>query len=307
LTVQTLFDQGFKALFLSIGAHEPIPLGIKGEEAEGVIQGLTYLKMLNLGEPVPQGKKVAVIGGGNVAIDVSRSAIRKGAEDVAIFYRRTRREMPAYQTEIEEALEEGIRMTYLTSPEEVRVQNSKVIGLRCIKMELGEPDASGRRRPIPIAGSEFDVEADLVIVAIGQSPSLSALNQAQALETTPMRTIKVDHQTLATNMEGVFAGGDAVTGPTTVIEAIASGKKAAVAIDAFVQGIEIPENPSFPKRRLHVERFEVSEEKMGQLRRPELPLLPIGKRKSTFEQVELGLSERVARHEAQRCLRCDLS
>jgi NADH-quinone oxidoreductase subunit F len=215
--------------------------------------------------------------------------------------------MPAYQSEIEQALEEGISITFLTSPEEVRVQGNRVAGLRCTKMELGEPDASGRRRPIPVAGSEFDLEADLVIVAIGQSPSISDLKEAQDLETTPIRTIKVNPQSLATNIEGVFAGGDAVSGPATVIEAIASGKKAAASIDAFVRGVEIPEEPPFPKKRLQVVQFEVSEEKMEQLKRPEQPMLPMEKRKSTFEQVELGLSEKAARDEAKRCLRCDLN
>lgn len=308
LTIQNLFDQGFKAIYLSIGAHMPIPLGIKGEEASGVMQGVTYLKKLNLDEPAPEGEKVVVIGGGNVAIDVARSAVRKEANEVTILYRRTRREMPAYESEIEEALEEGVNITYLASPVEILVKDNKVTGLRCIKMELGEPDASGRRRPIPIEGSEFDIESDIVFPAIGQVPDLTPFKEIEGLEFNERQgTIKVNPETFATSREGVFAGGDAVLGPATVIEAISNGKKAALFIDAFINGAEKPRKPPVPIRRMKVEKLEISEEKMEQLKRPEMPLLPINKRKITFEQVELGFTEEVARDEAQRCLRCDLS
>lgn len=307
LTLQRLFDQGFKAVYLSIGAHKPLTLNIKGEEADGVMQGIAYLRKINLDEPVPLGKRAVVIGGGNVAIDVARSAIRKGADKVTILYRRTRREMPAYDEEIEQALEEGINIVFLAAPEEVLVKDNKVVGLRCIKMELGEPDASGRRRPIPVLGSEYEIEADLVFPAIGQAPDISALTGVKELEVTAMKTVKVNPQTLETSLEGVFAGGDAVSGPATVIEAIASGKKAAFYIDAFLRGVEIPKEPPVPKKRMIVDRVEISEEKMDLLKRPEMPLLPIERRERTFEQVELGLSEKMARDEAKRCLRCDLS
>ncbi len=307
MTLENLFDQGFKAVYLSIGAHKPMPLNIEGEDAKGVMQGVTYLKNLNLGEPVPQGKRVVVIGGGNVAVDVARSAVRKGEANVTILYRRTRREMPAYDTEIEEALEEGINITFLSAPEKILVKDNKVTGLRCIKMELGEPDASGRRRPIPVAGSQYEMEADLVFPAIGQIPDTTPLKEIEGLEMIKGGTIKVDHETFATTVKGVFAGGDAVTGPATVIEAISGGKKAALFIDAFIQGEEKPRKPPVPVRRMNVEKFEVSEEKMERLKRPEIPLLPIKKRKTTFEQVELGFTEKIACDEAQRCLRCDLS
>jgi len=307
LTIKDLFDQDFKAIYLSIGAHRPMPLGLKGEEADGVMQGVTFLRKLNLGEPVPEGEKVVIVGGGNVAIDVARSAIRKGADNVTILYRRTRREMPAYESEIEQALQEGIKINFLAAPVEILVKDNKVRGMRCIKMELGEPDATGRRRPIPVIGSEYEMEADLVFPAIGQFPDITPLREVTGIEVTPFQTIRVDPQTFATGVEGVFAGGDAVSGPATVIEAISSGKKAAIYIDAFVRGVEIPKERLVPKKRMSVAKFEVSEEKMEQLVRPEIPLLPIERRKSTFEQVELGLAEKTARDEAKRCLRCDLS
>jgi len=307
LTIEKLLDEGFKAVFLSIGAHEPLPLGIKGEEADGIMQGVTYLKKLNLDEPVPKGKNVIVIGGGNVAVDVARSAVRKGSDKVTILYRRTRREMPAYESEIEEALEEEINMEFLAAPEEILVKDNRVTGLLCIKMELGEPDASGRRRPIPVAGSEYEVEADLVIPAIGQAPDRTALKQIHGLEFTKQGTIKVDPHTFATSVEGLFAGGDAVLGPATVIEAIANGKKAALFIDVYIRKADRPVRLPVPIRKMRVPMLEISEEKMEQLKRPEMPLLSIDKRKITFEQVELGFTEEVALDEAQRCLRCDLT
>lgn len=306
LTIQNLFDQGYRAVYLSIGAHRPVDLGIRGETADGVMQGITYLRKLNLGESLPEGKKAVVVGGGNAAVDVARTAIRKGVDEVTILYRRTRREMPAYDKEIEAALEEGVNIAYLAAPEEILVRDNKVVGLRCIKMELGEPDASGRRRPIPVLGSEYEIEADLVFPTIGQVPNTALLKEIGDLETTRMGTFKVDPHTLVTSVEGVFAGGDAVSGPATVIEAIASGKKAAVSIDAFIRGVERPKEPPVPLRRMKIPRAEVSDQKMEQLKRPEIRMVPIEKRKLTFEQVELDFGEKVARDEAKRCLRCDL-
>jgi NADH-quinone oxidoreductase subunit F len=306
-TLDDLFKQGFSAVFLGIGAHKPISLGLAEEDADGVIQGVDYLKNLNLGEPVPTGKHVTVIGGGNVAIDVARAAVRKGAEQVTLLYRRTQREMPAYDSEIEGALEEGVKISYLTAPESILTQNGHVAGLRCIKMKLGDPDASGRRRPLPIKGSEYDIKTDLVIPAIGQTMETPAKKSIKGIDIVKWGSFKVDAVTLATTRPGVYAGGDAVSGTATVIEAIAGGKKAAIAIDAYINGIEVPKFPPVPQKRADVERIDVSEEKMARLKRPKIPLLEIGKRVCTFDQVELGLSEKAARDEAKRCLRCDLS
>ncbi|MBU0768926.1 MAG: FAD-dependent oxidoreductase, partial [Proteobacteria bacterium] len=207
----------------------------------------------------------------------------------------------------EAALEEGVEIEYLTAPEEILEKNGRVAGLRCIKMELGKPDGIGRSRPIPIQGSAYQIEADLVIPAVGQIPDTITSKGIQGLAVTPMKTIRVNPETLATSVEGVFAGGDAITGAATVIEAIAVGKKAAAAIDAFINGMEKPKQPPVPLRRLQVDRIETSAEKLEQLQRPKIPLLALDKRKTTFEAVEIGLSKKVARDEAKRCLRCDLS
>jgi NADH-quinone oxidoreductase subunit F len=307
LTIQDLFDQGYRAVFLSTGAHKSARLAVPGEDAEGVVHGVTYLRRLSLEEPVPDGHKVLVIGGGNAAIDAARSALRKGAERVTILYRRTRQEMPAYESEIEDTLQEGIAIRYLVAPREILVRDGKVVGLRCIRMELGEPDASGRRRPVPVPGSKFEMEADLVIPTIGQFPDMGFAQGFHGLQTTARGTIQADPHTLATTVEGIFAGGDMVSGPATVIQAITAGKKAAVSIDAFVRGVERPKERSAPLRRATVERTEVPERLMEQLKRPKIPTLPMQERKTTFEQVEIGLTEKMARDEGRRCLRCDLS
>jgi NADH-quinone oxidoreductase subunit F len=305
--IQDLFHQGHSAVFLSIGAHKPLSLGIQGEDASGVMQGVEYLKRLNLGQSLPRGKNVVVIGGGNVATDVARSALKNGADSVSILYRRTRTEMPAYEEEIEEALEEGVEIVFLRAPAAVSVRDGRVSGLRCVKMKMGAPDASGRRRPIPIEGSEYEMEADLIIPAIGQVPDNGPFEDIQGLEFSGRGTIKVDAQTLATGRDGVYAGGDAVTGPATVVEAIAAGKRAAYFMHAYIQGIPTPRYPSLPVKRRNVARLELSEEQLESLQCPTIPKLPMDRRKSTFEQVELGYTEKMARDEAKRCLRCDLA
>ncbi|MEJ2657394.1 MAG: FAD-dependent oxidoreductase, partial [Desulfobacterales bacterium] len=215
--------------------------------------------------------------------------------------------MPAYGSEIEGALEEGVKISYLTAPESIITQNGHVIGLRCIKMKLGNPDASGRRRPIPIKGSEYEIKTDLVIPSIGQTMETPAEKSIKGIDIGKWGSFKVDPVTLATTRPGVYAGGDAVSGTATVIEAIAGGKKAAIAIDAYINGVEDPKFPPIPQKRADVEKIDVSEEKMARLKRPKIPLLEIEKRVCSFDQVELGLSEKAARDEAKRCLRCDLS
>ena len=236
LTLDDLFHQGSKAIFVAVGAHQSQRLEIPGRKAEGVTHGVDFLRDLNLQRETKIGKRVAVIGGGNVAMDSARSAIRLGADEVSILYRRTRVEMPASEEEIEAAEKEGIKIQYLAAPAEVLTNNGKVKGIRCIRMELGEPDASGRRRPIPIKGSEFDIELDVVISAIGQKTGLSFLGKESGIEITKQGAIAIDPLTLATTRPGVFAGGDAVTGPYVAIGAMAAGKKAAVSIDKYLRG-----------------------------------------------------------------------
>ncbi len=236
LTIDDLFRQGFKAVFIGIGAHQSQKLRVPGEDAKGVVHGVDFLRNLNLGKEVWVGEKVGIIGGGNVAMDAARSSLRLGAKEVSILYRRSRQEMPAGDEEIEAAEAEGIQIQYLAAPTEVLTSNGKVKGLRCTRMGLGEPDASGRRRPVPIEGSEFDIELDMIIPAIGQATNLSFLGEDSGIETTRRGTLVTDPETLATTRPGVFAGGDAVTGPDIAIRAIAAGKQAATSIAKYLQG-----------------------------------------------------------------------
>ena len=236
ILLDDLFQQGFEAVFISVGCHNSLTLGIPGEEAEGVVHGVNFLRDLHLGKETPVGKKVAVIGGGNVAMDAARSCLRLGAGKVSILYRRSRQEMPASDEEIEAALNEKINIEYLVAPAELIANNGKVAGLKCIRMRLGEADASGRRRPVTIEGSEFVLELDMLIPAIGQRAELSFLPGDENIEVNRWGAIAANPNSLATSREGVFAGGDCVTGPWIAIEAISAGKKAALSIDEYLRG-----------------------------------------------------------------------
>jgi len=220
-----LLDE-YGAVFIGIGAHEPRWMGIEGEDLEGVIHAIDFLRDVNSGKDVTVGKKVAVIGGGNVAIDAVRTARRLGAESF-IVYRRAREQMPADETEIEETEEEGIVFNFLTNPKRVLGKDGRMTGLECLRMELGEPDESGRRRPVPIEGSEFVIEADMMIQAISQRPDISWLSEDSKFKTTRWQTFEVDPDTNQTSVPGVFAAGDDVSGPATIVEAVADAQKAA--------------------------------------------------------------------------------
>lgn len=222
---------GFQAAFLSIGAHRNLRLNIPGERLQGVLPGVEFLRDINLGKKIKIGKKLAVIGGGNVAVDVARSALRLGAEVVEIYYRRSRKEMPAIAEEVEEAECEGVKIHFLASPIKVIGRRGKAIGMECIRMRLGELDGMGRRRPIPIEGSNFRVLADTIITAIGQRVDQKAL---KGLDTNLDGTVRVCPETGETSIKGVFAGGDAVSGPGLAIDAIASGKKGAQSIHQYL-------------------------------------------------------------------------
>lgn len=234
ITIDDLFRQGYKSVFIAVGAHQPMGMGTPGEQIPGVVPGVDMLRNLNLGEEVSVGRRVGVIGGGNVAIDAARCSLRCGAKEVTIFYRRSRAEMPASEEEIEAALAEKITIEYLTAPEEVLAADNKVAGLRLIRMKLGEPDASGRRRPEPVEGSQFAVQLDTIIPAIGQRSDLSFIPEGDTIRTTRWGSIVVDQDSLATGREGVFAGGDCVDGPGIAIQAVASGKKAAESIMRYL-------------------------------------------------------------------------
>jgi len=234
LTLQGLSKEGYKAVFLATGAHKSKQLRIEGTELKGVIYALDLLRKTNLGEEIDLGERVAVIGGGNVAMDAARTALKLGAKDVSILYRRSREEMPANPWEAKEAESEGVKISFLASPTRILGENGQVTAIECVRMELGEPDETGRRRPTPIEDSEFTTELDTVIPAIGESPDLSFL--PEEIEVSEQNTILVDPVTMTTNLPGVFAGGDVVSGPATVIEAIAAGKRAALSIRRYLKG-----------------------------------------------------------------------
>jgi heterodisulfide reductase subunit A2 len=302
LTVDDLLDNGYKAVYLGLGAHKGIELGAPGEKAEGVRQGVDFLREMNLTGKTEVGARVAVIGGGNVAIDVSRSAVRLGAREVSILYRRTRKEMPAWEEEIQAAENEGVKITYLSAPQEVLVQGGKVVGLRCIRMELGEPDSSGRRRPVPIPESEYDLELDQLIPAIGQSPDFSSIEDVAGLDFTHWGTIEVDPVTYATGRDGVFAGGDLQTGPWVAIGAIAAGREAAESILRYIDGKDMAEgrtpisNDNPVHRPIPGDQVPIAREKT--------PELSLKERKGNFNEVELGYEEEAGKREAGRCLNC---
>jgi len=224
----------YDAVFIGIGAHQPRWMGIEGEDLEGVIHAIDFLRDVNSGEDVKVGKKTAVIGGGNVAMDAVRTARRLGAESF-IVYRRAREQMPAGEAEIEETEEEGIVFHFLTNPKRVVGKDGKITGLECLRMELGEPDESGRRRPVPLEGSEFIIEADMMIQAISQRPDISWLDEDSQFKTTRWQTFEVEPETNQTSVPGVFAAGDAVTGPATIVEAVADARRAAQGILDYLE------------------------------------------------------------------------
>ena len=234
-TLDELQEEGYKAIFLGIGCHVGKPLGIDNEDADGVIQGVEFLRRQNLGDSLTVGKRLAVIGGGNVAIDVACTARRLGSE-VTIVYRRSREEMPAFAHEIEQAMCEGVEIVYLAAPlKAVTGKDGKVMGLICQKMELGEPDASGRRKPVPIEGATFELPVDMIVPAIGQEAAQNAL-EACGVKTSRWGTIEVNEVTYETSRPGVFAGGDVHTGPWIAIEAVGGGIEAAESIDRYLKG-----------------------------------------------------------------------
>ncbi len=234
-TVDDLFKQDYKAVFVGVGAYKGLKLRVPGEdEYEGFLDCIEFLKRVNLGDKTKPGNKVIVIGGGNSAIDSARTALRLGCDEVTILYRRSRKEMPANPWEVEAAEHEGVKIHYLAAPVKILGSNGKVTGMVCTKMKLGKLDASGRRRPIPIEGSEFEVEADLIIPAISQQPDLSFLPDDHGFEISRWNSFVVDERTMATNREGIYAGGDDVTGPATVIEAIQAGHIAASSIKEYL-------------------------------------------------------------------------
>jgi NADH-quinone oxidoreductase subunit F len=307
-TIEGLFQAGYKAIFLALGAHGNPRLNIPGEDAKGVLSGVDFLRRVNLGEEVEVGEKVAVIGGGDVAIDAARMALRLGAKRVSIVYRRTREEMPANVEEVEEAEDEKIGILYLLAPTRIITENGHVKGMECIRMELGDYDESGRRRPVPVKGSEFVMDLDTIIPEVGYKPELTCFKAEEGFQITKAGTLFADPITLATHLSGVFAGGDVVTGPSTVVGAMADGYRAAVSIDRYLKGQDLYQDRVYrPLRRADVPKTETETGEVEAIKpRARMPYVGVGRRMRTFEEVNLGFSEETATREAKRCLRCDL-
>lgn len=310
-TWQDLLALGHDAVFIGIGAHSSNSPRIEGEDAgyDGFIHGVKFLREVALGLPTAQGKKMVVVGGGNVAIDCVRTALRLGFTDVNIVYRRTLKEMPADEVEIKDAIDERIKFNFLCNPTRlIADEHGKLKAVELLRMELGEPDASGRRRPKPMAGSEFIMETDVLIPAIGQSPDLGFLKDAPGVTFTKWSTIVADDYTGATGQPGIFAGGDCVTGAATLIEAIAAGNRSAVAIDRYLRGLS-PEldDAQRMERLLHSLRTYDPDEKPSLppgLPRQGFAHLPVSERVKTFDEVEKVMTAHHATVEAGRCLRC---
>jgi formate dehydrogenase beta subunit len=311
ITLSQIFEQGYKAVFIGVGAQTNTPMGVEGEDKgyKGFIPGVYYLLEINLGrDPYPEGKKVVVVGGGNVAIDCVRSSFRINKPDVNLVYRRTKKEMPADRVEIHDAEEEGVKFHYLCNPVRIIEREGKVVGVECIRMELGEPDESGRRRPVPVKGSEFLIETDILIPAIGQAIDLSFLHEKDGVKTTKRSTISIQEGTSQTSREEIFSAGDCVTGPDVLVRAAGHGKRAADKIDLFLRGMDVKESEEERLESL-IEKIKVysKEEKIGITggqKRAVLKLLPPETRKWVFDEAEQGFSIPEAQKEAERCLRC---
>ncbi|MDP4093997.1 MAG: NAD(P)-binding protein [Bacillota bacterium] len=295
----------FDAVYLAIGSWRATPMHIEGENLEGVWLGIQYLEQVTKGKDIKLGDNVVVIGGGNTAIDCARTALRKGAKSVKLVYRRTREEMPAEHYEVEEALHEGVEMLFLMAPNKIVVEDGKKM-LQCIKMTLGEPDRSGRRRPVPIEGSETMIEADTVIGAIGQSTNTQFLYNDLPVKLNKWGDIEINGKTSQTSEINVFAGGDCVTGPATVIQAVAAGRHAAEAMDSFLmKGYVKEQNVDYSCSRGTLEDLPKWEfEEMPKIERAQMPAIALNARKNNFDQVETGYTEETARQEARRCLKC---
>ncbi len=300
-SIDELRAQGYKAIFIATGAWQSNRLMIDGEDAKGVFHAIDFLDRVSRGEKILIGKRVAVIGGGDAAVDSCRVAVRLGAEEVTMIYRRSQVEIPAIPSEVEDAEHEGVRFMFLTAPTKVLVSKGQVTGLKLIRMRLGEEDSSGRRRPIPIPDSEFTLTCDTLIVAVGQS--VEKADVLKGLETTEWGTIRADPITLQTSAKDVFAGGDVVLGPATVAKAVGQGYTAAVSIDRFLRGVDIKAGRE-PATEYRIAKPEIDTSKFYSTPRAQMPRQKINRRKQSFIEVELGFDKEVAVAEASRCLGC---
>jgi NADH-quinone oxidoreductase subunit F len=307
-TIDDLFTRGYDAVFLAMGAHKSKLLDIEGEDLDGVYPAIEFLKRFNFrGESLARGR-VGVIGGGDSAVDAARVSLReKGVESVTMLYRRSRSEMPALYHEVDAAIEEGVKLVTMVSPVKIHSEKGRLSGVEVVKNRPGDVDESGRKKPVIVPGSEYIIPFDTLIVTIGDTPDVGYI-ASMGINVSKWGTLEVNEHTLMTNKPGVFAGGDVVTGPNTVVEAIAHGKKAAVMIDRYVNGKELRQ--SEPRRipSVYIPPPEVAEEDTEEQenKRITLPTIPVYQRKRSLTEVELTLMEEQAVYEARRCLRCDL-
>lgn len=294
----------YDAVFVAIGAQRSLKLGIPGEDLEGVVHGVDFLHKLANKEKITIGKRVAVIGGGNAAMDAARTALRMGSE-VTVLYRRTKEEMPAIESEVEGTEEEGVKFSFLVAPVRILGKSGKITGIECQKMKLGEPDKSGRPRPVPIEGSEFTIEVDTVIPAVSQEPDLELLS-TKGITTTKWNTLDVNPGNLSTNIKGVFAGGDAVSGPASAVEAFAAGNKAARYIERYLEGKSIDPDPKEEEEYI-ITLEDIKARMKGEITKSERVMrhkLAPEKRRTSFEEVERVLTKEEALREAARCVSC---
>jgi putative selenate reductase YgfK subunit len=306
VSLDTLRKDGYKAIFLGTGAWSCVGLPVEGAENHpAIIESLTFLRYSSLRREL-MGKRIIVVGGGNVAVDCARTALRLGVEGVNLVYRRSRNEMPARREEVKAAEDEGAILSYLSSPVRVHGDHGTLTGLECIRNRLSEPDATGRRRPIVMEGTEFLIPADTIISAIGQTVDHSVLVPIRELDLSKGGLVKVQPGTMETSIRGVFSGGDLVTGPATVIEAVASGKKAAHSIHHYLRGIPFSEIGLLPARRHRFRVMEILPQEKAMTSRPVLPSVSPQQRIQDFREVEHALPDSSASQEAKRCLRCDI-
>ena len=300
LTLEDLFSRGYDAIFLGIGAQKAVKMNLEGEKDPRVIDSVSFLRQVNFGEKTEIGDVVAVLGGGYAAVDSARTALRLGAKDVTIIYRRTRNEMKASEAEIDAAMEEGVKIQMLASPHRITLSEGS-LNLECVEQTLGLLDESGRPRPEPVECSEFSLQFDTIITAIGQRPDVP---NAFDLSLGRGNTIQVDPHTFASSRPGVFAGGDAVTGPASVVGAIGAGRRAAFAIDKFLGSHRESVDTMPPSNRRVVE--DCTRRVVGNKNRLPVDELPMNERTQGFSRVEIGFDENRAIEEADRCLWCDV-
>ncbi|MGM0687017.1 MAG: FAD-dependent oxidoreductase, partial [Promethearchaeati archaeon] len=299
-SIEELQEDGFDAIFMATGASVSNRLAIDGEKMTGVFHSTEFLEKVATTEEIEVGEKVAVVGGGDAAVDSARVALRMGASDVVVIYRRSGIELPAIPSEVEDAREEGVRFMFLTQPVEILTSKNALAGVKCVRMRLGEPDHSGRRRPIPIPNSEFTIAMDNMIVAIGQSPDPVGIQNE--CDCTDKGLLKADPITLETNIDGVFGGGDLVSGPYTAVKAVGHGKEAAESIDRYLSDKDLRQGRTDDRHR--VQSFEVDKSGRHIESRAVMPKQSVASRKNSFSEVELGFNEEIALTEAERCLGC---